>query len=723
MIVEKIIIHNFKSIAKNCELVVAKNVTSLVGANQSGKTNILRAIERFSSGEYQFDDVCDFSGPGKARELDEELPMITVIFRVGDNDKGFREISPRFSKINELRVTKKYNGEYVLALPGIQRESSGVDKLVAEIKEFWRELVVLLADIKAAWEGPEEEISKVENALDVFVGSLETDVKSEVITISPRLSALLENVKGSFEALLNSMMAAKQEAGPRRRKTPGGEEAAEKEEEARGEEAAEKEELTGEEIKERFLQIMSLIDPVIKDYEDVTLSSEEIASKIEPSLPKFIYVSTEHESLLKGEVDLGGLEGALQDDVKFVSIRRLLKLANLRLDELTKKMHPVRRKQRLANASDRVTDILQKVWEQQKIRVSLELAGPNERVLRTFLSSDGGPDRYPEQQSYGFRWYLEFYLGYALAVEEINKQNVLLLDEPGIHLHPLAQRNLVDVLREIANRNQVIHTTHYTDMLDLENPENWRVVNNDESSGIGTYIINEAYLPREDHIGFEVIVKALWGSSIVPSLLIGPKNLVVEGPSDIFLLGTVSKLLGSENMEDAMLVNGEITMTHTGGLSHYRKTLTFCNRPGLNTVAFFDSDEAGRKKKSELIKSHIIPAEKAVEINDAYSSGATEERDIEHIFGFDLLKEAAMQVYGADLPTGFDFKKDELPTKGALGRRFKDFFESQGVGKYDKAKVALALKSILLENNNKLTDNSRQRFKALIGKIRESFNQ
>jgi len=748
MIVEKIIIHNFKSIAKDCELIVGDGITSLVGANQSGKTNVLRAIEKFTSGEYRLDDVCDFSGPGRATEIDEELPMITVVFGVGGKDKGFRGISPKFSRINELRVTKKYNGEYIFALPGIARDLPGLNKVVTEIKVCKRELDGLLHHIGDEWEKFDEDLDGVLGKLTVFRDAVNRDVRGEVISLFPRLSVVLEGVKESFGALLDAMIAAEQEAeaeggkgteeegaegaeGAEREATAGGAEAGEAEAAEAGEaeaaeageaKAAEVEE-TGQEIKESYLQIMSKLDPLIKQYEDITLSSEGIESQIKSSLPEFIYVGAEYENMLKGEVDLDGLEGAAPEDVQFESIRRLLKLANLRLDQLTNTTYPVRRRQRLANASQNVTTILQKVWEQQQIEVSLALGGANERVLSIFLSSDGGPERYPEHQSNGFRWYLEFYLGYALVVEEIDKRNVFLLDEPGIHLHPLAQRNLVDVLREIAARNQIIHTTHHTDMLDLENPESWRVVNNDERGRIGTFVINKAYLPREGHIGFEVIIKSLWGSSIVPSLLIGPRNLVVEGPSDIILLGTVSKLLGRENVEDAILVNGEITMLHTGGLSHYRRILTFCNRPEFNTVALFDSDVAGRKKKGELIKDHIIAAEKTAEINDVYSGGASEERDLENIFGFNLLKEVAMKVYGADLPKGFNFKKDDLPAKGGLGRRFKNFFESKGVEEYDKVKIAEALKSILLENDNKLTENSRKRFKALISKIRESFNQ
>ena len=453
----------------------------------------------------------------------------------------------------------------------------------------------------------------------------------------------------------------------------------------------------------------------------MTLSSTDAMSKMIDLIPEFIYVGAEHDNLLKGEVNLNELTQASEDDVGFKSVFRLIKLANLELSDLPN-LTPIRRRRILSDASKNVTKILQKVWGQQKVKISLELAGRDERQLRIWISSDGGPDRFPEHQSYGFRWYLEFYLGYSLGIEKELKNYVLLLDEPGIHLHPFAQRNLVEVLKGIATKNQIIHTTHHIDMLDLENPERWRVVENNESNGKGTCIINEAYKPREDHIGFEVVMKSLWGSTIVPSLIIGPRSLIVEGPSDIMLLGIVSRILGKENEENAVLVNGEVAILQTGGLNFYRRMLTFCNRPGLNTVALFDSDEAGRRTKLQLINDSIIASSKAIEINDAYPEGSVEERDLEHIFGFNLLKEATLLAYQDELRSGFKFKKDDLPKKGGLGKRFKEFFESQGIEHYDKTKIAECIKNILLKEPGKLSKNSRERLGALITKIRESFD-
>ncbi|GAI51658.1 unnamed protein product, partial [marine sediment metagenome] len=122
----------------------------------------------------------------------------------------------------------------------------------------------------------------------------------------------------------------------------------------------------------------------------------------------------------------------------------------------------------------------------------------------------------------------------------------------------------------------------------------------------------------------------------------------------------------------------------------------------------------------QLIKDGILSSNKAIEINDVYSS-STEERDLENIFGFNLLKEAALQVYQANLPAEFDFKSSSLPAKGGLGKRFKEFFESQGIEWYDKSKIAEALKSILSNEPGKLTSDSRERFATLLAKIRDAF--
>ena len=43
---------------------------------------------------------------------------------------------------------------------------------------------------------------------------------------------------------------------------------------------------------------------------------------------------------------------------------------------------------------------------------------------------------------------------------EADKDAILLLDEPGIDLHPTAQQELISFFDELAERNMLIYTTH-----------------------------------------------------------------------------------------------------------------------------------------------------------------------------------------------------------------------------------------------------------------------
>lgn len=700
MRVKEITIHNFKSIAKDCLLKVDKNVTTLVGASQGGKTNALRAIEKFTAGNYSPDDICDFSDVGRSLPPDPNMPMITITFDTEEDDKeALKKISPKLVSVGELKVTRKYSGEYSVDLVGVDFADSELSPIFEKISKINQQLDSLLSKCRKEWEGIDEELNNASQQLDGFETAIMYPTQIDPGAQRPHLSEALKPMREAFNSLFNVLVEESDETQKKAVET-------------------EEKPLEGQEEVDQGRKLISEIESLVKKHDDINIAWEDIVQKLTTLLPAFMYVGAEHETMLRGEVNLDELVAA-PDDVSFASVNRLLKLAKLRPAQLTLESRPRRRL--LKTASDRVTKVLQKIWQQQKVAVSLDLGGPNERQLQIWVSNDGGPDRFPEHQGLGFRWYLEFYLSYAMAVGEEAKRSVLLLDEAGIHMHPFAQRSLVEILREVSTENQVIHATHLPDMLDLENPDRWRVVENNEETGIGTQIINEAYQPKEEKIGFEVVTKALWGSVIVPAITLGPRNFIVDGASDGIYLHTVSRILGKDNPNDALLVTGEILTFPAHGIPRYKTLLIFCNRPGFNTVALFDSDVGGKGLKQRLIDDGILSLNKAIEINDVYPDSPNEERDIESLFGFNLLKEAAMQVYESDLPDGFDFKSDRLPTKGGLGKRFKVFFESQGIEFFDKTKVAEALKNIISSNPGKLPKNKRERFTALLAKIRDAF--
>ena len=65
--------------------------------------------------------------------------------------------------------------------------------------------------------------------------------------------------------------------------------------------------------------------------------------------------------------------------------------------------------------------------------------------FRIWVSDDRRPDLdiELESRSKGFQWYFSFYLIFLAESEESHKDAILLLDEPGIHLHPTAQQELI----------------------------------------------------------------------------------------------------------------------------------------------------------------------------------------------------------------------------------------------------------------------------------------
>lgn len=691
MKVSKAVIHNFKSIAKDCLLQVDRNVTTLVGANNSGRTNVLLALEKFTTGNHQPDDVCSFSLEGQVAQPNPDLPMISVTFDIEEGDReALTNISPMLGAIGEFTVVRKYSS--ALSIEGIESLEGYLADIMGQLKKTNVDVRRFLDSCRKEWVDIDEQLNMASKAVDDFDSVLVSAAKGKTVAQKPHLTEELAS-------LLNSLSSLREKFTSESERSEG-----------------EGEPPKGKVEAETASQLVSELQSLAEQYE--SMHYEKIASEVSPLLPKFIYVSAVPENLLKGQVSLDELETAPEDDTRFMSVRRLIRLADLNLAEL-KVVSPVQRRSRLKHASNRLTELLHRIWEQEKITITLVTTGANNRELQIWIGVDDGEDRLPESQGYGFRWYLEFYLAYAAASGRELGHDVLLLDEAGVYLHPLAQRNLVERLKEIAENNQIIHTTHSSDMLDFDYPDRWRVVTKDEAHSIGTQIINEAYQPKGDHIGFEVIMKALWGS-MVPYLIPGPKNLIVEGPADVVELRAISRILGKEDEADAMLVSEQIATLPAHGLSNYRKALIFCTRPGFNTVALFDSDDAGRRTKHQLIADGTLLPQKAVEINDVYPE-SQRERDLENLFGFILYREAALRVYGSYLPADFKLKREDLPRKGGLGRRFKDFFESQGVEQYDKPSVAEALRDILIENPSKLPEKNREKFRTLLVKVRESF--
>ncbi|MBP7611044.1 MAG: ATP-binding protein [Steroidobacteraceae bacterium] len=79
-------------------------------------------------------------------------------------------------------------------------------------------------------------------------------------------------------------------------------------------------------------------------------------------------------------------------------------------------------------------------------------------------------------RSTGLQWFLSFYLVFLVESQGEHKRSVLLLDEPGMSLHPLAQRDLSAFFDSLSSSNQILYTSHSPFLVDADRLERARKV-------------------------------------------------------------------------------------------------------------------------------------------------------------------------------------------------------------------------------------------------------
>lgn len=226
--------------------------------------------------------------------------------------------------------------------------------------------------------------------------------------------------------------------------------------------------------------------PEISDYkiyiDDNEIQVTDMKSVLQ-CLPKIVYF--DDVPLIKNRVDYYSL---VDGRPGFTTERNLLKIGGIQnYDVIFEDSTHGRRASE--EASRNITRQIRKVWSQEPtVEIKLTVNG---KVLYIDISDSTTVFDTPENRSLGFRWYLSFYINFLAQTNEASSNEyVFLIDEPGIHLHPAGQKDLVKVLEDLALKNQVIYTTHSPFMINRNFPERVRLVTKSKN---GTHIDSEAY--------------------------------------------------------------------------------------------------------------------------------------------------------------------------------------------------------------------------------------
>lgn len=208
-----------------------------------------------------------------------------------------------------------------------------------------------------------------------------------------------------------------------------------------------------------------------------------------------------------------------------------------------------------------------------------------------------------KERSSGLRYFLSYYIQ-AKALEKSTRDDnaIVLMDEPDSFLSILGQRNLLAVFEslvrpESSGQNcQLVYTTHSPFLINRNYPRRLRLVRKGDAEE-GTQLIPMAMLRR-----YEPVRSAL-GIDCAQTLFMGATNVVVEGPTDQYILGELIRLMAKPDNISELLDLNSVAMMSADGAPSVEKVLSASQWGDESipaTVVLLDSDPAGDNTRARI---------------------------------------------------------------------------------------------------------------------------
>lgn len=195
----------------------------------------------------------------------------------------------------------------------------------------------------------------------------------------------------------------------------------------------------------------------------------------------------------------------------------------------------------LQSASTELTERFLSWWQQGNYQFRFQADGKHFRI---WVRDSIRPEEIElEGRSAGLQWFLSFFLVFLVERTEAHRNAILLLDEPGVTLHPLAQEDLFAFFNSLSETNQIFYTSHSPFMVDPDHLDRVRTVYFDEQGEDKGLTKVSADLRAKEKQLSEVrsvySVHAALGLSVSPVLLEGCQPIIVEGPSDQYYFSAI----------------------------------------------------------------------------------------------------------------------------------------------------------------------------------------
>ena len=353
-------------------------------------------------------------------------------------------------------------------------------------------------------------------------------------------------------------------------------------------------------------------------------------------------------------------------------------------------------------------------WTEKRHKLHFDVDG-EDLVLKVSDQHNEFPIPF-EERSHGLQWFFSFYLVFLVESKKAHKGSILLLDEPGLHLHPTLQGKLIDLFERVAEDNQLIYSTHLPFLVDGNHLQRVRTVHLTGPGPQKTRVSNDVR-PTGDRDTLFPIQAAL-GYSIAQTLFLGKRSVIVEGITDYWLIKALNDCLPT--LDGGPSLHEETILIPAGGTSRLMPLasimLASAGVGDRHLMVLLDSDEEGVQAASRMNK--VFSNESSVLMLGA-SLNLT-EATIEDLVPREIYVDALNQA-GHKIALNEDEKAATTNVK-AMGQAFQRL----GFGKFgttEKAAAALALIDSWGKAPTDVPEPTRVKARALIGAINGHFDE
>ncbi|MDE2688459.1 MAG: AAA family ATPase [Chloroflexota bacterium] len=364
------------------------------------------------------------------------------------------------------------------------------------------------------------------------------------------------------------------------------------------------------------------------------------------------------------------------------------------------------RRYQLNAASVQLTDSINAVWrpdperhEADRLRIEAD-----QQYLKVVVEDELGVEVELDQRSEGFQWLVSFFVVFFAEARERYDNAVLLLDEPGLSLHGLKQREFRTTVSRLGETNQLLFTTHSPFLVGPDELDLVRVVEmKDRKTGTEVHTTitagdSAALLPLQEALGYD----------LAQSLFTHKRNLILEGLTDYWYIEATAALLGEAGYTK---LNDRIALIPADAASKVVYFATILHANNLKVAALLDSDSAGDAAATVDTLVHTLGNRNILRTVDSYT-GDVKRPEIE-----DLLRDTLVHVAKSELGWNIEKTATQQPSRSII-----DIFTKE-IGRkiFSKYRLAKAFLRWTRERRAEdLTDIERTQWEDLIKTINKA---